>query len=375
MSEQWKQKLRNFVEATNKTRLPAGDVYRHLGLPSEKQKRSAAQSVVVQSLMKDLGWIYKGHGTRPCFILQEKDSIIEIIEKQKALPLPPTRNLVGLTDRHLHALKIVEESWTDCGPQGVSADFLAARLGLVGKDTRRIAQHVLESLAKRKLVVKTIRSTVNGKVARYLPTGLTTENFIESNGRRIKDQALFLLLQHAGKSFTRDNLCHIVERDLPCPKEEACAVIDMLLRQKGQHFSIAYRSHNRAPLYTIIENTGKDEKLPLSNERQYVYFIQWSNDASHVKIGYSSTPLSRFTTFLTSSPHKLFVLGLMVVEGQEEEAFLHSLFEEYRVTGEWFQYEGKLRSFIESLPRHTLESKMRALLEKYKDRIESPCYD
>lgn len=377
MSAQWKKELAELVQSTDKSKIAAGHVYRRLGLPTEKQRRSASQTIAVQSLMAELGWIHKSRGTQPCFIRQNNDPIVAVIRSQKAAAPRPVRNLVGLTDRHLHALKIVEESWADCELHGISADFLAMRLGLDGRDIRRVAQRILDTLAERRLVTKVIRSTIKGKTARYLPTGLTTERLVGLDADKLKNQALLLLLGLEGKKFTRDDLCRIVQEGLPCCEEESQVIVDMLLRQQGEHFPVIHRNHGMPPLYVITKDQEADDEdydnsPPLNGEYRYVYFVQWDNDISHVKIGYSSTPLSRFTSFLTASPHRLLVLGLIVVEGQEEEAFLHTRFQEYRVAGEWFEYDGEVRAFVEGLPKDVLRRKMRALSQSYGDRIKCP---
>jgi len=73
-----------------------------------------------------------------------------------------------------------------------------------------------------------------------------------------------------------------------------------------------------------------------------IYFIK-AND--RVKIGYAADPTNRIPSIQTSSPFKLEVL--LIIEGNYEvERKLHKRFQEYRITGEWFEYGERLESFV-----------------------------
>lgn len=73
-----------------------------------------------------------------------------------------------------------------------------------------------------------------------------------------------------------------------------------------------------------------------------IYFVK-AND--RVKIGYADDPANRIPSIQTSSPYELEVL--LIVEGTYEvERELHRRFQEYRVTGEWFEYGDRIESFV-----------------------------
>jgi hypothetical protein len=80
-----------------------------------------------------------------------------------------------------------------------------------------------------------------------------------------------------------------------------------------------------------------------------VYYIQWPSSPSFVKIGYSSSPKSRFLSFLTGNPEKLKIIRLEPVNCASDETARHIAFDEYRHTREWFRYEGTLKQYIQSL--------------------------
>jgi hypothetical protein len=371
-SVEWKTTLKSFTQSLSADKVSAGDVYACVGLPREKQRRRAIDSVAVRALMQDLGWSYQQRSTQPRFVKTSNCPIIAIIDQKKDIPVVATRNLDGLTDRHLHALKIIERDWEDCDRLGISAEFLAAKLGLEGKDPARVARNILQSLIDRNLVSKTLRSTQVGRVARYMPTGSTVQQISSNRATALAGQALSLFLRHKHKAFTEEDMILIVERGVRCTTQDATDAVKLLLKEFSHYFEAAHRSHDRPTLYTI--KTGLDFNRT-SNDAStlstgcYVYFVQWENDPLHVKIGYSTSPIGRFTTFLTSSPHKLRVLGLIEVAAQEEELFLHSFFQEHRVSGEWFKYEGSLQEFIQQLPKDRLREKMDVVIDRHADRI------
>lgn len=73
-----------------------------------------------------------------------------------------------------------------------------------------------------------------------------------------------------------------------------------------------------------------------------IYFIC---DGDFVKIGISDNPEKRLSHLQTSNPKKLTLLYTM--DGNETlEKLLHSIFSQYRVRGEWFEYTGSLYEFI-----------------------------
>jgi hypothetical protein len=73
-----------------------------------------------------------------------------------------------------------------------------------------------------------------------------------------------------------------------------------------------------------------------------IYFIK-ANDK--VKIGYADDPSKRIPSIQTSSPFLLEVL--LIIDGDySKERELHNRFHDVRTSGEWFQYEDSIKSFI-----------------------------
>lgn len=95
-----------------------------------------------------------------------------------------------------------------------------------------------------------------------------------------------------------------------------------------------------------------------------IYFIL----AKHkfVKIGYSANPKSRLKELSTGNPFKLKLLATMPgLHFTEKE--LHTVFERFRMEGEWFRYDGQLKACIDSFRFHKRKHKevktVRQLLE------------
>jgi hypothetical protein len=77
----------------------------------------------------------------------------------------------------------------------------------------------------------------------------------------------------------------------------------------------------------------------------YVYFIRQQDK---IKIGYSKNVDARLRQLQTSSPVKLELVGY--IEGdQETEKQLHELFDDYRLSGEWFSYSEEIQDHISGL--------------------------
>lgn len=78
-----------------------------------------------------------------------------------------------------------------------------------------------------------------------------------------------------------------------------------------------------------------------------VYFIQCSGSGL-IKIGRSDDVRVRLSKMQSDSPFKLNVLG--VAHGDAaHESFLHSMFADLRVRGEWFQDDGRIKRHIEEM--------------------------
>lgn len=85
-----------------------------------------------------------------------------------------------------------------------------------------------------------------------------------------------------------------------------------------------------------------------SRRKGEVYFIQSGDEDGPIKIGYAANVRARFSAMQTGTPVKLTLLATMP-GGQGREMSLHSRFDRYRMSGEWFKYEGELRQFVMDL--------------------------
>lgn len=85
-----------------------------------------------------------------------------------------------------------------------------------------------------------------------------------------------------------------------------------------------------------------------------VYFIRAVNGKGPVKIGFSTNAKGRLKTLQTSNHGELEIIA--AIEGtHEDEHSLHAEFNALRLKGEWFKFEGKLKAYVESLPRYLKE--------------------
>ncbi len=77
----------------------------------------------------------------------------------------------------------------------------------------------------------------------------------------------------------------------------------------------------------------------------YVYFIL-NKRRSVVKVGRSSNPYKRLRALQTSNADPLMLL--CAIEGPPQlEKTLHGIFDSYRLSGEWFRYDGELKEYVE----------------------------
>jgi hypothetical protein len=78
------------------------------------------------------------------------------------------------------------------------------------------------------------------------------------------------------------------------------------------------------------------------------YFIA-DKSRGVIKIGKSDTPHARLRTLQTANAERLtleLILTEMSLKDWQEDR-LHSRFNEYRLSGEWFQYSPELREFVQ----------------------------
>lgn len=77
-------------------------------------------------------------------------------------------------------------------------------------------------------------------------------------------------------------------------------------------------------------------------------FVYAIGDSARVKIGWSGNPEARFVKIATDCPDRVELLGTVpATVAQEQE--LHSLFDRWRISGEWFRREGPVETFISML--------------------------
>ena len=73
-----------------------------------------------------------------------------------------------------------------------------------------------------------------------------------------------------------------------------------------------------------------------------IYFLK-AND--RIKIGFANDPSQRIPSIQTSSPFDLEVL--LIIEGNyDKERELHQKFQEFRKSGEWFDFSEPIKHFI-----------------------------
>lgn len=119
-------------------------------------------------------------------------------------------------------------------------------------------------------------------------------------------------------------------------------------RAKAQKITVQPSKDNK----NAYEKEKERQNIAASKKRKkehWVYYIQWENDPSFVKIGYSVSPRDRIQSFLTGSPRKIKVLRMEPVASVDDETRRHWEFKDYRHKREWFRYEGELKKYIESL--------------------------
>lgn len=74
----------------------------------------------------------------------------------------------------------------------------------------------------------------------------------------------------------------------------------------------------------------------------YVYFIM---SGDHIKIGFSRDPMGRMADLQISTSSKLHMLAFLPGT-MSDEKWLHDIFDDLRIHGEWFLYQGALARYI-----------------------------
>jgi hypothetical protein len=104
-----------------------------------------------------------------------------------------------------------------------------------------------------------------------------------------------------------------------------------------------------AESFAIYQGGKKNQSKNSVSASGFVYYVRWENDPLLVKIGYTANLKNRFSSFLTCSPHRLEILRIEETTDSHLEKALHARFDDYRMAGEWFKYEGDLERHITSL--------------------------
>lgn len=82
------------------------------------------------------------------------------------------------------------------------------------------------------------------------------------------------------------------------------------------------------------------EQNPAANE--YVYFI---SDSENIKIGYTTRPAKRVTNLQSTNSKTLKILAVFRAP-RAVEGYLHFIFRERHVRGEWFEDAPEIHSFL-----------------------------
>jgi hypothetical protein len=84
-----------------------------------------------------------------------------------------------------------------------------------------------------------------------------------------------------------------------------------------------------------LRQQATHEKYGALKPKGYIYFVQ-GECGGPIKVGYSKDPDSRFKTLQTGYPDILKML--LIIPGSEKtESYIHKMFDEYRINGEWFK--------------------------------------
>src|SRR5690606_30010785 len=83
---------------------------------------------------------------------------------------------------------------------------------------------------------------------------------------------------------------------------------------------------------------------PPGDARAYIYFIG-PEEGDRVKIGFSKNPWARIKDFQTGTTEQLHVVAT-VSTTENSAVHIHKLFEELRISGEWYRREGELTQVI-----------------------------
>lgn len=101
-------------------------------------------------------------------------------------------------------------------------------------------------------------------------------------------------------------------------------------------------------------------------DNQQVYFLYC---AGHVKIGVARSILRRMKELQIGAPWKAQII-LLIPGGRKTESFLHFVFQEHRVRGEWFKLAEPIREAIKELAPPECQQWLAEDEAKYEDWIK-----
>jgi hypothetical protein len=103
-------------------------------------------------------------------------------------------------------------------------------------------------------------------------------------------------------------------------------------------------------------------------DQRSVYFIRAGN-TNHIKIGSTSYPVGRrVATMQTGCPELLRPLLVIPNGSYGLEGCFHRRFAQYRVRGEWFQYEPRISAFIKKIMEDRFEKEAEMYWETQEQR-------
>jgi hypothetical protein len=88
-----------------------------------------------------------------------------------------------------------------------------------------------------------------------------------------------------------------------------------------------------------------EQRMRAPKVRGYVYFI---GGGDWVKIGFAKNVSRRLEALRTTCPFPLTVLASLPGTAKRERE-LQNRFASYRLSGEWFRFDGDLKAFVEDL--------------------------
>lgn len=113
---------------------------------------------------------------------------------------------------------------------------------------------------------------------------------------------------------------------------------------------------NEETLNTLYKEISKhsDGRKVIKEDRGFIYFVK--SETNHFKIGKTTNLKSRMKTLQGASPYKLKLFCSFSADYKSKsEETLHSIFKEFRVTGEWFNITEKM--IIDLLKENGIEVK------------------